>query len=179
MPACATTASAASRCMYGCATVYRSASTKTPMKTESINDWLNTRFARSCCCAPTACETIAAVPAFRICVRASTRNQRLPAALKPAATSLPSIDTNFMSVTKYATCTSMPINIWLDIAAICPGIGPTLRFFMEHQLRGGLNDRVDLNRQHLLQADESKRKGRSRGPAFCIMPAWNAGLVLE
>src|SRR6187551_1079354 len=163
MPACATTASAASRCMYGCATVYRSASTKTPMKTESINDWLNTRFARSCCCAPTACDTMAAVPAFRICVSASTRNQRLPAAAKPAATSLPSIDTNFMSVTKYATCTAMAMNIWIDIDATCPGIDPTLRFFMWSPNGGGLNDRPELNRQ-LPKANPKEKAGREDRP---------------
>ena len=124
--------------MYGLATAYKSASTKSPMNTESMSDWLNTRFARSCCFAPTACETIAAVPTFRICVSASTRNQRLPAALKPAACSLPSMETNLRSVTKYATCTTMPTNIWSDIAATCPGIEPTLRFFMRAPKGGWL-----------------------------------------
>ena len=38
---------------------YTPTSTKMPMNTDSISDWLNTRFARSCCCAPTACDTIA------------------------------------------------------------------------------------------------------------------------
>ena len=132
-----------------------------PMNTESMSDWLNTRFARSCCCAPTACETIAAVPAFRICVSASTRNQRLPAAAKPAATSLPSIETNFMSVTKYATCTAMAMNIWIDIDATCPGIEPTLRFFMGAPNGGGLNDRPELNRQLPRQTQKKRPVART------------------
>src|SRR5215212_6160505 len=143
MPACATTASAASRCMYGCATAYRMTSTNSPRNTDITSDWLKTRFARSCCCAPTACDTIAAVPTLRICVSASTKNHRLPATLNPAAMSLPRMLTNLRSVTKYATCTIMPMNIWTDIDATWPGMEPSLRFFM-----GATDDRRELDRQY-------------------------------
>ena len=100
------------------------------MNTDSISDWLNTRFARSCCCAPTACDTMRHGADIQDLREREHEEPEIAGGAKPAATSLPSIETNFRSVKKYATCTAMAMNIWMDIEAMCPGIEPTLRFFM-------------------------------------------------
>ena len=76
---------------------------------------------------------------------ASTTNQMLPAEVTPAIAASPSFDTKYRSVKKYSVCTRMPMAIWIDIEAMCPGIEPELRSFMwELDEPGGrLNDRLD------------------------------------
>ncbi len=79
--------------------------------------------------------------------------------------SLPSMETNFRSVKKYAICTTMPMNIWIDIDATCPGIEPMLRSFMGYQKGGGLNDRAATESSTAVDVRD-KRKGRSRDRPF-------------
>jgi len=104
--------------------------TTAPIANDNASDWLNTRFARSRCCAPTACDTMATVPTLRICVSASTTNQMLPAEVTPAIAVSPSLDTKYRSVKKYSVWTRMPTAIWMDMVAMCPGMDPLLRSFM-------------------------------------------------
>ena len=68
---------------------------------------------------------------------ASTTNQMLPADVTPAIAALPSFETNYRSVKKYTVCTTMPMNIWIDMDAMCPGIEPLLRSFMALPEDGG------------------------------------------
>src|SRR4051812_49109410 len=138
MPARAVAASAATPRMYGPATRYTPTNTTAPIHKDSDSDWLNTRLARSRCCAPTACDTSATVPTLSTCVSASTTNQMLPAEVRPAMAASPHFDTKYRSVKKYKVCTRMPIAIWIDMVAMCPGMEPELRSFMVTRLGAGV-----------------------------------------
>src|SRR5689334_1837789 len=150
-----------------------------PIASDRDSDWLNTRLARSCCRAPTACETSATVPTFRIWVSASTMNQTLPADVTPAMDWSPSFDTKYRSVKKYRVCTRMPMAICMDIVAMCLGMDPALRSFIRSIMRdaqnkkAGLVDRPSRNRgvePYLLQGTVVMIPMRPRGSLLPTSP---------
>ena len=146
-------------------TRYTPTNTTAPIASDSTSDWLNTRLARSRCCAPTACETSATVPTFRICVSASTTNQMLPAEVTPAMAASPSFDTKNRSVKKYSVCTRMPMPIWMDIVVMWPGIEPVLRSFMRRTIARTGPD--SMTGRRLVRPLRTKKKA-GHGPALSL-----------